>query len=77
MKSFEEDELQFLVANIRQDTGQNLADTHRVGHVTLLLFDAEGKRQGTLVGVSSSKNLASSFRRHIVRHGPRTNTSAN
>jgi hypothetical protein len=69
MESFDNNELQFLVANIRQDKGRELAETHRVGHVTLLLFDGDGKRRGTLVGVNPSKELVSTFRRHIKQHG--------
>jgi hypothetical protein len=69
MESFDSNELQYLVANIRQDKGRELAETQRVGHVTLLLFDGNGKRQGILVGVNPSKQLVSTFRRHIKRHG--------
>ncbi|HAA90900.1 MAG TPA: hypothetical protein DCE33_00545 [Rhodospirillaceae bacterium] len=69
MDSFDDNELQYLVANIQNTSGRDFAASHGVGNVTLLLFDADGKRQTTLVGISSSKSLVSTFRRHIDRHG--------
>lgn len=67
MDEFEAGEIQFLVANIRTDEGRAFARKHGVGHVTLLLFDGEGKRLDTLVGPNTAKNLERVFRRHIVR----------
>jgi len=66
---FEEGQLQFLVANIRTAKGRTLADAHGVGHVTLLLFDAEGTRRGVLTGANNSEFLAHEFRRHVNRYG--------
>ncbi len=65
MTAFKAEELQFLVANIRNATGRRLADTHGVGHVTLLLFDGKGKRRDVLVGSNTSDFLSQAFRRHV------------
>lgn len=56
-------ELQYLVANIRDGEGKRFADKHRVGHVTLILFDGEGQLRRTLVGERASDALVSEFRR--------------
>ncbi len=64
-----DDRLQFVVANIRSPEGRRLASAHGVGHVTLLLFDAAGKRQGILAGPNDRAYLANAFRRHLARHG--------
>ena len=67
--NFEEGQLQFLVANIMSTEGRQLAATHGVGHVTLLLFDADGKRQNIIVGAHDSEYLTSAFRLHLSRYG--------
>jgi hypothetical protein len=67
MSNFNENELQYLVANIRSANGRRLANKHRVGHVTLLLFDGKGKRRGILSGPNSSDYLETAFRDHLVR----------
>ncbi|MEL6965119.1 MAG: thioredoxin family protein [Pseudomonadota bacterium] len=67
LEQFEDGELQYLVANIRQDKGRRLANKHSVQHVTLLLFDGKGERQDTLVGPSNSASLERSFRKHLER----------
>ncbi len=69
MDAFGNDELQFLVANIRSDKGRKLANQHGVGHVTLLLFDANGEVQNVLVGNRESDALERAFRRHVARSG--------
>ncbi len=69
MSGFDNDELQFVVANIRTSEGSALARAHGVGHVTLLLLDGAGKRNGTLVGNNSSGYLEEVFRRHIGKRG--------
>ena len=69
MSGFGDDELQFVVANIRTSEGSALARANGVGHVTLLLFDGNGKRNGTLVGNNSSDYLEEIFRRHIGKRG--------
>lgn len=63
------DEIQYLVANIRQPEGRSLAAAHGVGHVTLLLFDGSGTRRGVLVGENRSDILLGEFKRLIRRSG--------
>jgi len=67
LDNFEEGQFQFLVANIRTPKGQALATTHRVSHVTLLIFDAAGKKQEVLVGQNQSRHLTGVFRRHLAK----------
>lgn len=67
MSGFGEDELQFLVANIRSEKGRRLANAHGVGHITLLLFDGAGRRRDVLVGPNTSENLTHAFRAHLAR----------
>ncbi len=69
LADFEDGELQFLVANIRVSEGKRLAATHGVGHVTLLLFDAEGRKRDVLTGPNTSEYLKAVFRRHLIRSG--------
>lgn len=65
INAFEPDEIQYLVANIRTSEGRTFARAHRVGHVTLLLFDGNGERRNTLVGLNTAKKLERVFRRHV------------
>ena len=67
MSNFNENDLQYLVANIRLDKGRQLANKHRVGHVTLLLFDGKGRRRGILSGPSTSDYLETAFRNLLPR----------
>jgi len=67
---FDDEELQFVVANIRSEKGRRLANEHRVGHVTLLLFDGEGKRRRTIVGPNGSDYLERQFRSHVRQVTP-------
>ncbi|MBT5051321.1 MAG: hypothetical protein HOM58_22690 [Rhodospirillaceae bacterium] len=67
MSNFKENELQYLVANVRLAKGRQLATRHGVGHVTLLLFDGKGNRRGILAGPNTSDYLESVFRNHLVR----------
>ena len=67
MSQLDADEIQFLVANIRQSEGQELAAAHGVGHVTLLLFDGNGTRRSILRGETSSEILLGEFKRLIRR----------
>jgi hypothetical protein len=65
LSNFKENELQYLVANIRLDKGRQLANTHGVGHVTLLLFDGKGNRRRILAGQNTSDFLVGAFRSHL------------
>ncbi len=69
VSEFSDEEIIFLVANIRTADGQQLAASHGVGHVTLLLFDGDGRRRTTLTGANTRENLEQAFRRHLARHG--------
>lgn len=66
MSNFREDELQYLIANIRLGKGRQLATKHGVGHVTLLLFDGKGNRMGVLAGQNNSDYLAGAFRNLVA-----------
>ncbi len=70
MSGFDDDELQYLVANIKSDKGRSLASKHGVGHITLLLLDGAGKRRDTLVGNNQSDYLKTVFRNHAERFKP-------
>lgn len=69
LKTIDDGKLQYVVANIRTDEGRAFAAANRVGHVTLLLFDADGKRRNVLTGHRSSAMLAAAFRSHVGRFG--------
>lgn len=67
LAEFSDGELQYLVANIRSPEGRRLANAHGVGHITLLLFDADGQRRDVLVGPNTSERLERAFRQHLAR----------
>ena len=67
LEVFDPDEIQYLVANIRTDKGRAFARAHRVGHVTLLLFDGKGNHRDTLAGPRTARTLERVFRRHVKR----------
>ena len=69
LEKFDDGQLQYLVANIRQDDGKALAAKHRVQHVTLLLLDGEGRRSEVITGLTKSAYLEQAFRRHLLRAG--------
>ena len=69
ISQFESGTIQFLVANIREPEGRRLAAEHRVGHVTLLLFDGSGRRRSVLVGEKKSEFLVGRFRSLIRQSG--------
>ena len=66
---FEDDRLQFRVANLTTDEGYALAQEHGVGKITLLLFDGDGKMRLALPGMNEAANLAPAFERHVKRYG--------
>lgn len=63
LSGFEEGSIQYLVANIREEEGRQLANKYGVGHVTLLLFNGRGRQVGVLVGENRSDFLEAEFRR--------------
>lgn len=62
---FEDGTIQYLVANIRQRQGRRFAAKHHVGHITLLLFDGNGRRRGVLAGERKRDVLVNEFRKLI------------
>ena len=59
----EDGSVQYLVANIKGPEGRQFANTHGVGHVTLLLFDGAGKRREVIRGEQHSDYLLQIFKR--------------
>lgn len=59
---FDDDELNYVVANIRSNEGAEFAARYGVPHVTLLLFDRRGQLKATLRGQRQSEELAIAFR---------------
>ena len=69
LKNFDQEDLVYLVANIRTTAGQQLAQKHRVPHVTLLLFDGEGNLQEVLRGMQNHDALYQQFQAHFEAYG--------
>ncbi len=65
IKAFDEDELQFLVANIKDARGSKLAADNGVPHITLLLFDGKGKRHEIMRGPQDRSVLEPAFRQFV------------
>ncbi|MEM6577022.1 MAG: hypothetical protein AAF678_00900 [Pseudomonadota bacterium] len=61
MKSFEDDELVFLVADQTTQAGRAFARDFGVSHVTLVLLDGEGAHVDTLQGVRPANELVPAF----------------
>lgn len=57
------DDVQWRVANIGTTEGRLFANRHGVSHVTLVLFDEQGRRVQTISGVQSSEVLEPVFER--------------
>lgn len=64
---FGEDELDYVVADIRTDEGSVFARRYSVPHVTLLLFDKTGQLKATMRGQRQADELAMAFRRLLRR----------
>ncbi len=62
LAEFEDGQLQYAIANIRQTKGKRLAAKYKVAHVTLLLFDGRGTRRNTLTGPNDRSTLIRAFR---------------
>ncbi|NNE23807.1 MAG: hypothetical protein HKN11_14475 [Rhizobiales bacterium] len=69
LEAFEDGQLQYLIADITNARGRELASAHGVRHITLLLFDGAGVRRSILAGPNTSANLAHAFRSHLDRFG--------
>ncbi|MEO0329879.1 MAG: hypothetical protein AAF217_14950 [Pseudomonadota bacterium] len=68
ISQLDSDQLQYLVADIRTTSGQAFANMHRVPHVTLLLFDANGGLKNVVRGVRKKSELLAIFSR-LARSG--------
>lgn len=67
LSGVEEDELLYLVANIRTTSGRALANRYGAPHVTLLLFDGAGNMTEILSGPNEADRLRDAFAAHIGR----------
>jgi hypothetical protein len=63
------DQLLYRIADISTPTGRQLQIRHDVPHVTLLLFDGDGKVRNVLTGVKSDELLQHAFKLHLERWG--------
>ena len=61
LKHFDDDQLDFLIANIRSSEGRAFANRYGVPHVTLLLIDSEGDLKSALQGQREADELRSEF----------------
>jgi hypothetical protein len=66
LSGFGDDDVQYLVANITSGEGRRFADLHGVPHVTLLLFNEDGKLVNTLRGEQRRENLETVFANFIA-----------
>lgn len=67
LSEFGEDELDYVVADIRTDEGSVFARRYSVPHVTLLLFDKTGQLKATMRGQRQADELAMAFRQLLRR----------
>lgn len=65
LKSFDDDDYTFLVANITTQEGGNFAASYGVPHVTLLLFNAAGQMVQVVRGPSDIESLRTIFTAHL------------
>lgn len=72
--SFEDDKLQFLVANLNTEEGKELAAKHRVGKITLLLFDGKGRMRIAIPGLNTAEHLGPVFTRHVARYSRKSSS---
>ncbi|MEP3279119.1 MAG: thioredoxin family protein [Stappiaceae bacterium] len=63
LKNFDDEELDYVVANIKSPEGSSFASRYGVQHVTLLLFDNEGELKQILRGQRNRETLRSAFQR--------------
>lgn len=66
LKAFDDTDLEYVVANIKSDSGAAFANSYGASHVTLLLFDGDGELRGTLNGVRPRAELEGAFRRLVA-----------
>jgi hypothetical protein len=66
LRDFEDDDFEYLVANIRSKEGGDLANKYFVPHVTILLFDGKGVLRKVLNGSKTSDLLRDEFTAHLA-----------
>jgi hypothetical protein len=69
MKSFEQDTFTYLVANVRTRDGRAFSAKYGVPHVTILLFDPQGKMVQIVRGPSDTESLRTIFSAHLESYG--------
>lgn len=65
LKQFDEGALQYLIADLATDEGLTFAGLFGVSYTTLMLFDKEGRPQGTYQGVRNRDELIQLFKSHL------------
>lgn len=65
LKQFDDDEVTYLVANIKTLDGASFSSDMGMGNVTLILFDGDGERVHTVQGVTPRDELEATFREHL------------
>ena len=63
LDTFEDGSFEYLVANIATPEGRAFADGHGVGHVTLMLFDQNGRVHDIIRGQRTRDALVPAFER--------------
>ncbi|MEY1556751.1 hypothetical protein AB3Y40_14050 [Yoonia sp. R2331] len=66
LKSFDDEDLTYLVASLATTSGQAFASRHGAGYATLLFFDGSGLLTRSLRGPSDRNTLTTAFRSHIA-----------
>jgi hypothetical protein len=66
LSAFNQDDFEYLVANIRSKEGSEFANKYFVPHVTVLLFDGQGKLSKILNGPNKSDFLQTEFANHLA-----------
>ncbi len=61
------DAFDYVIANIKSQKGRSFANRYGVQHVTLLLFDSEGRLKDILEGQRRSSELKRAFQQLIIR----------
>ena len=69
LKSFDDEAVTFLVADINTAKGSAFAARYGVPHVTLLLFDASGEMTQVVRGPSDTDSIRNIISTHLDVHG--------
>jgi hypothetical protein len=69
LEQFDDGEMLYLVADIKQAKGAAFAAQHNVPHVTLLLFDGQGEVSQVLRGMRNRSELSTILAAHFEAHG--------